>query len=114
MESAYAFAENILYFAIRWATLILEFMGIIVLIYGGIIAFWGFCTHKDNIRLKLAQNMALALEFKMGGEIMQTVISKDWTDLLQIGAVILLRAALSLLIHWDIVNEEKETRINKK
>lgn len=114
MESAYTFAENILYFSIHWATLILEFMGVIVLIYGGIIAFLGFCKHKSNIRLTLAQNMALALEFKMGGEILQTVVSKDWTDLLQIGLVILLRAALSLLIHWDIVNEQKETLSNQK
>ncbi len=108
MEAAYSAAENFLVFAVHWATLILEFMGIIVLVYGGIVAFIGFWKHKDNTRLQLAKNMALALEFKMGGEILRTVIAHDWNDLLQVGAIILLRAALTLLIHWEISSEEKE------
>lgn len=109
MESIYTIAENILHIAVQWATLLLEFMGVIVLIYGGVVAFYGFCKKKDNTRLQLAKNMALALEFKMGGEILQTVVAQNWSDLLQIGAIIVLRAALALLIHWEINNEEKDS-----
>lgn len=109
MESIYEIAEHILQVSVQWATLVLEFMGIVVLVYGGIVAFYGFCKRKTDTRLQLAKNMALALEFKMGGEILQTVVAQDWNDLLQIGAIILLRAALALLIHWEINNEEKDS-----
>jgi uncharacterized membrane protein len=59
------------------------------------------------MRLELAEGIALALEFKMGGELLRTVIVRDWTELLILGAVIALRAALTFLIQWEIRLEKK-------
>ena len=59
-------------------------------------------------RLDLAQGIALALEFKMGGEVLRTVVVREWGELLVLGAIILLRAALTFLLHWEIKNEKKE------
>ena len=44
----------------------------------------------------------------MGGELLRTVIVREWSELLILGAVILLRAALTFLIQWEIRNEKKE------
>ena len=49
----------------------------------------------------------MALEFKMGGELLRTVIVREWNELLILGAIILLRAALTFLIQWEIKIERK-------
>ena len=43
----------------------------------------------------------------MGGELLRTVIVREWNELLILGAIILLRAALAFLIQWEIKIERK-------
>ena len=38
---------------------------------------------------------------------LRTVIVREWSELLVIGAIIFLHAAMSILIHWEIKMEEK-------
>ena len=52
----------------------------------------------------------LALEFKMGGEVLRTVVVREWSELGILGAIIVLRAMLTFLIHWEIKNEKRETQ----
>ena len=66
----------------------------------------------QNIRLDLAQGIALALEFKMGGEVLRTVVVREWSELGILGAIIVLRAMLTFLIHWEIKNEKKDMSEN--
>lgn len=90
----------------------LELMGIIVVVSGAISAFYGyFVRHAPNIRLSLAQSMAIGLEFKLGGEILRTVIARDWNEILTVGAIIALRAALNFLIHWEISHIQHDAEI---
>ena len=49
----------------------------------------------------------MALEFKMGSELLRTLIVREWNELLILGSVILLRAALTFLIQWEISIEKK-------
>ena len=65
---------------------------------------------RQLIRLNLAQGIALALEFKMGGEVLRTVVVREWSELGILGAIIVLRAMLTFLIHWEIKNEKRETQ----
>ena len=85
---------------------ILEFIGVLVLVLGAVKAVIGYFSRDDHVRLALAQAIALSLEFKLGGEILRTTIVRDWSELGILGAIILLRAAMTLLIHWEIKNEE--------
>jgi uncharacterized membrane protein len=90
----------------------LELMGVVVVVCGAIRAFYGyFVRHAPNIRLSLAQSMAIGLEFKLGGEILRTVIARDWNEILTVGAIILLRAALNFLIHWEITNIQHDSEL---
>ena len=56
---------------------------------------------------ELAEGIALALEFKMGGEVLRTVAVREWSELGILGAIITLRGLLTFLIHWEIKNEQK-------
>ena len=49
-----------------------------------------------------ANGLALSLEFKMAAEILTTVLVRDLKELLVLGAVILLQALLSFLIHFEM------------
>lgn len=50
----------------------------------------------------------MGLEFKLGSEILRTVIVRDWHEIGTVAGIIALRAALTFLIHWEIKEEEKE------
>lgn len=80
----------------------LEIMGVVVLVIGATKSFINYFTKHSNVRLDLAQSMALALEFKLGGEILRTVIARNWNEILTVGAIIALRGVLNFLIHWEI------------
>ena len=76
-------------------------------------AFRKWIKKDPHTRLYLAEGLAMALSFKLGGEILRTVVVRDMSEIMQVGAIIVLRAALTLLIHWEIKNEEKEIKSNK-
>ena len=92
---------------VNYLILIVEFIGIVILIYAVVSAVIGLIRRQPHTRLKLAEGIALSLEFKMGGELLRTVIVREWNELLILGAIILLRAALTFLIQWEIKIERK-------
>jgi uncharacterized membrane protein YccC len=52
--------------------------------------------------------MSMSLGFLLGGEIIGSVLATDWKICVNIGALVALRAAIVLLLHWESKNEEKE------
>ena len=99
--------DSILTYIVEICTILLELFGIAVLVFTAVKCFimW---IKKDHhrLRLNLAEGIALSLEFKMGSEVLRTVVVRDWEELGILGAVILLRGLLTFLIHWEIKNEE--------
>ena len=107
MENVYLVSENILRYIVEFSTLVLEMFGICILVFTAVKSFVFWIKKDDSIRLQLAQGIALALEFKLGGEVLRTVVVREWAELGILGVIIALRAALTFLIHWEIKNEEK-------
>ena len=99
---------------IKYIVLLIELVGTIILIYAVVSAIIGLFKHHKHVRLKLAEGIALALEFKIGGELLRTVIVRDWEELLILGAIILLRAALTFLIQWEIKIERKSGNLTEE
>ena len=108
MENLFTFLENIVTWLSEYAIILFEIVGIITIILAGVQGVIGLARHDPLTRLKLAKGMAMALEFKLGGEILRTVVVREFSEILMVGAIILLRAALTFLIHWEIKNEEAE------
>lgn len=86
---------------------ICELMGIFVVAVSALRAFWGYCkgivTHVPrDVKFDLANGLATSLEFKMAAEILKTVLVRDLNELVVLGAVVLLRGLLSLLIHFEM------------
>lgn len=114
MDAVYDNIESVFFLITRYAVLAIEIIGVIVMLFSVVRALVGIFKKEKTVRLKLAQGIALSLEFEMGGEILHVVMARKWEELLVLGAVILLRGAMAVLIHWEIkghkrdINEENE------
>lgn len=98
--------ESVFQLVVQYGVLLLECAGVTILLVTAVKSMIGCVRHNPHVRLNLAQGIALALEFKLGGEVLRTVIVREQSELLTLGAVILLRGALTFLIHWEIKTEE--------
>ena len=88
--------------------LIFEFIGVGIIIVSGIHGFYLYLKKSPDTKLALAKG--LAMEFKLGSEILRTVILRSWQEIGIVAGIIVLRAALTFLIHWEIRQEMKEKR----
>ena len=99
--------EALLHHTIEVCIILMELIGVCVMVVTAINCFIRWLRKDMEIGLRLAQGIALALEFKLGGEVLRTVIVRDWAELGILGAIIVLRGLLTLLIPWEIRNERK-------
>jgi len=89
------------------AIIIFEFIGVGIIIVSGIRGFCMYLRRSPSTKLTLAKGLAMGLEFKLGSEILRTVVVREWTEIATVAGIIALRAALTFLIHWEIKEEEK-------
>lgn len=113
MHSIINILELILTNIVEICTILLELFGVIILVFTAIKCFLYWIKNDTRIRLELAQGIALSLEFKMGSEVLRTVIVREWGELGILGVIILLRSILTFLIHWEIKHEEKALALDK-
>lgn len=90
-----------------------EFVGVVIIVAAGVRGFVQYVRKDPSVRLQLAQGMALGLEFKLGSEILRTVVVRELSEVALVAAIIAVRAALTFLIHWEIRIEER-TKLETK
>jgi len=95
---------------VRILILAIELAGIAVIGISMVRGFIGFLRKDAHTRIQLAQGIMLGLEFKIGSEVLRSVIVTSWEELGKLAAIILLRSLLTLLLHWEIGVEEKRER----
>ena len=95
---------------VRFFILLIELAGIGVIVISMVRGFIGFLKKDDRTRIQLAQGIMLGLEFKIGSEVLRSVIVTTWSELGTLAAIILLRSLLTLLLHWEIGEEEKREK----
>lgn len=96
-----------------------ELIGIFVVTVSALRAFYQYLkaliTRKPtDFKFELAQGLATGLEFKMAAEILKTVLVRTLEELAVLGAVILLRALLSLMIHVEIREGRARLRMERE
>ena len=108
----YETLENLVKWMAEYSIILFEVVGVVVIAVAGVLGVVNYIRRDPLTRLKLAKGMAMGLEFKLGGEILRTVVVRDLSEIMIVGAIILLRAALTFLIHWEIKNEEEDNEVN--
>ena len=99
--------ETLLHIMAEFVIVVLEFMGVLIIAAAGINVFYNYARHSPETKKDLAKGLAVALEFKMGSEILRTVVVRQWSEIATVAGIILLRAALAFLIHWEIKEENQ-------
>ena len=116
LENFLAHYKDFLYRFSELAVYTLELIGILIIVIGSIRALVLLVKCLKNkkpfhVVVDLGKALSLALEFKMGAEIIKTVIVHNLEELSILGVVILIRALLAFIIHWEIKAEEKDSAI---
>jgi uncharacterized membrane protein len=104
-------------FIVEIAIIICDLIGVGIRLVTVIRSAINYFRHSIRVRLMLAQGISLALGFKLGGEVLRTITVRDWNEFAILGAIIVLRAAITLLIHWEIkteISEEKHFQAERK
>lgn len=105
--------ETTLDLFVNLAILLFEYIGVGVITFSGIQGIVNYIRRLPDTRLKLARGLSMGLEFKLGSEILRTVVVRNFQEISIVAGIIVLRAALTFLIHWEIKNEENDERIRR-
>lgn len=110
------YLNNLLEYIVEVGILLFEFVGVGFIIITCIVSLYKCIVRKPDTRIYLAKGFAMGLEFKLGSEILRTVVVREWKEIAIVAGIIALRAALTFLIHWEIKQEESlaDKAIQKK
>lgn len=113
--------EMILEILVEWGILFFEVVGVFVILKTGVVSVYRGIKRIPGMEIYLAKGLSLGLQFKLGSEILRTVLIRQWTEIGIIAGIIVLRAIIALLIHWEMKhsddsgykekNKEKEKEI---
>ena len=106
MASLYSLMTNGIHTGIILTIHMLEAMGFIVILVSALRAFMTYWKKKDeeafrSCRLNLAEGLATGLEFKLGGEILRTLVVRDMEEITVLGAIVAHRVAMAQKIYRD-------------
>lgn len=107
--------EHLIEHIVPYITSLLELIGIIIVVIGAGRAFFYLAKSKFNvdnskIQMDFAKAIAFSLEFKLASELLKTVIIRTWNEVLILSAVVVLRVIMTLIIQWEIKNEEEKEK----
>ena len=90
---------------------LLELTSIFILVHHCVMGIKRYIKKDEHTRLKLAYGIALSREFKLGGEVLRTLIVRNWMEMLLLGAIVVLCAAVTLMLHFEIKVEEEKLKM---
>ncbi|HEY1213877.1 MAG TPA: DUF1622 domain-containing protein [Bryobacteraceae bacterium] len=64
-------------------------------------------AEKNEIRLTLGRWLAVALEFELAADILNTAVTPSWNDIEKLAAIAALRTALNYFLEREIQQEAK-------
>ena len=99
-----------------WTRLVLETLGIATIATGAIAVVLRIArqarTHQHvsftETRFILARYLALALEFQLAADVLETAILPEWSKIGQLAAIAAIRTALNYFLSKELSEEKRE------
>jgi uncharacterized membrane protein len=99
--------------AAEWARLVLETFGALTIILGAFAAVHGLArayvarqhVSFTSARFVLARYLALALEFQLAADVLETAIAPEWAKIGQLAAIATIRTALNYFLSRELREE---------
>ena len=109
----YHMLEEIFKQVLQYSIMAMEAAGMLIVLVTAVKCLIQYVRGREHVRIELAEGISMALLFKMGGEVLRTVIVRTWDELAILGAIIVIRGALTFLLHWEICTEKAELDAKK-
>jgi uncharacterized membrane protein len=93
---------------VNYIIMILEAVGVVILVAYAIRALVAVFSSTHKCKHLLSEGITTALSFLLGGEVLNTIIAPDWRDIGMTCAILLMRAAVTVLLHWEQQHESPE------
>ena len=110
METIIHSLQEFMHGLIELSALALELVGVLLILGTAIRTAIIAIKHKGKVGLMLGKGISLALEYLLASEVLHTLVAKDTESLLLVAMTMVLRAAMTLLIHWETHAEEKHMK----
>jgi len=110
--------EHLLEKIIPYIAGVLEVIGVLVVVISALGAVIRLINEKldfskEEIKTKFSMGLAFALEFKLGAEIIKTVVVKNLDEFYILAAVTILRMIIGFVIHSEVKSEKKVKEIGR-
>ncbi|KAB3528893.1 DUF1622 domain-containing protein [Alkaliphilus serpentinus] len=104
------YIEDYIQLIVVYTIYVLELIGIFIIGYSAVRGFYNYIKEKLKfndtcIKIEIAKGLALGLEFKLGGEVLRTILVRTMDEIKVLAAIIVLRVILTFVIHWEISSE---------
>ena len=99
----------------------IDLIGIAIVLYGFVRAAFSFVALElsrfrqgysmvqcQRVRLELGTYILIAIEFMIASDIIHTVITREFTDLIFVGLLVLIRTAISFFLGREIIELQHE------
>ena len=97
----YETLETFFQTVVRYGVLVLEAVGAVIIFVSAVKALISALKEHGKSKIVFAEGIATALNFLLGSEVLKTIIAPDWRDIGMTCAIIVMRAAMALLVHWE-------------
>ena len=114
MEAIIHSLQEIMHGLIELSAMALELVGVIIILGTAARTAVIAIKHKGKIGLTLGKGISLALEYLLASEVLHTLVAKDAGSLILVAMTMVLRAAMTMLIHWETHAEEKHIKEEEK
>lgn len=112
------FLEDVLNTIAPITIILLELVGVFIILFGAFAAIINFFKNGMDLRenktkILLGEAFSLGLEFKLGSEIIKTVVVRSLDELAILAIVVILRVVMTFVIHWEIEKADLHDEFNK-
>ena len=97
----YETLEHVFRTVVQYGILLFEAVGVIILIASAVKALVSLFRNRQRSKLDLYEGISTALTFLLGSEVLKTIIAPDWAEVGMTCAVLVMRAGMAVLIHWE-------------
>ena len=86
----------------------MELLSICIIVFTTFVAFFKLLRHEKSARVYLLHGQSMGLTFKLGSDILRTITVRNMDEIMQIAMLILIKAAMTWLIHWELTDTDEE------
>ena len=94
--------ENILELVLHYAILAIEIIGAVIILFHTVLALVSL-LRKDRCKCSdlLTRGVSTGLSFLLVSEVLNTIIARSWEQIGIVCAILVMRAGMGLLVHWE-------------